>query len=292
MLPIAPSGIQLRLWFDIQRSLAELQRVCVEARAVHLLNQRRELEGKGLEEVLVRVSVHPEQAVDPRFDCAQALSQSAAFVAKHPAGSEIDIVAVRAQLRKQLLWLKARLAEDLTEREVYHCLFPIVIYTDELVNVATEGASTRWEPLQGELYDVDNGGEKFFETIDTLLHKDDTHSLIFEIYFFCLHDGFVGQFYGQPGKIHEYCRRIAERIPVERPGAAELSDGAAAAVTLVPFPWRVYVWTAITVLALGLGLQFIAHKEVQLDLGILDVHHHERVESKPADALSSEPKAD
>lgn len=263
MLRLATGGSHQRLWFDIQRVLAELQRICVDARAVELLNQRRKAEAIGFDELLERVSMVPESMSDPRFDTAETLSQGPTFVARHPPGSRVDVVAIRAQLRKQLSWLKGRLAEELTEREVYNSLFPIVIYTDELVHVATEGASTMWEPLQGELYDVDNGGEVFFSSIDTLLHKDDTHPLIFEIYFFCLHDGFVGQYHGQPGRVLEYCRRLAEHIPVRSPVREGFEDGPAAPVRLLPFPVRGYLMSAAAVLALWLGLHSIARYEIE-----------------------------
>lgn len=266
MLRVESGVSQQRLWFDIQRVLAEIQRICVDARAIALLNQRRIAEAKGFEELLERVSLMPGCAVDARFDEAEALSVGPAFVAKHPAGTGVDVVAIRSQLRKQLSWLKGRLAEELTEREVYNSLFPIVIYTDELVHVATEGESTKWEPLQGELYDVDNGGEVFFSGIDILLHKADTHPLIFEIYFFCLRDGFVGQYHGQPGRIDDYCRRLAEHIPTTLPGSDGIADGPAASVRLLRFPVRSYLLSAVGVVSLWFGLRAFATYEIEEDI--------------------------
>jgi len=262
-------SINQRLWFDMQRTFAEIQHVCVEARAVELLNRRREAEGAGLEDMLERASVYLDSDLDVRFREADTISHDPAFIAKHEPGTGIDIVAMRTRLRKQLSWLKTRLADDLTEREVYYCLFPIVIYTDELVHETTVGAASHWEPLQGELYDVDNGGEVFFTTVDTLLHKDDTHPLIFEVFFYCLNDGFVGQYDGNAGKVHEYRRRLADRIPIERP-SDDGTLGPTAAVELVSFPARFYGAAALGALALFALLQVVAFYEVGQEKELLD----------------------
>lgn len=263
-------GIHQRLWFDIQRTLGDIQRVCVEARAVDLLTRRREAESAGLEDMLERASVYLEADVDKRFREADTISHDPTFISRHPAGVGLDVVAMRSKLRKQLSWLKGRLAEELTEREVYHCLFPIVIYTDELVHETTEGAAAHWEPLQSELYDVDNGGEVFFSTVDTLLHKDDTHPLIFEVFFYCLNDGFVGQYDGNAGKIVEYCRRLAERIPVERPSGDDVVTAPAGAVELVSLPVRFYAAAAGAAAMLYVALQLLAYYEVSEEKEMLD----------------------
>lgn len=278
MLRVDPSGVHGRIWYDIQHVLSEVQRICVEARAVDLLQRRRRAElaesralqgfasGRASEAPAVSSAPEGETGLldsDPRFKQAETLALRSEFIASHPIGEQVDLVTVRAQLRKMLGWLKTRLAEELTEREVYHCLFPLVIYTDELVHLATEGAAARWEPLQGELYDVDNGGEMFFAALETLLHKSDTLPLIFEIYLFCLKDGFCGQYHGQPGKLTEFCRRVAERIPVAPPGLGAGEVGMSRQVTLDSFPLAHYVTAVLLVAGVFSLLMVVAHNETR-----------------------------
>jgi type IV/VI secretion system ImpK/VasF family protein len=235
--------------------------LCVQTRAAELVQQRRLAQAAGLEQMLTRLSQIPEYAGRSRFSEAEELSTNTQFQADHPDGP--DIVQLRASLRKRLNWLKSQLSEVMTEREVYYGLFPIVIYTDELVHYATRGIADKWESLQSELYDIDNGGELFYTVIDTLLRKDDTHPLIFELFYFCLKDGFVGMYEGNAGKLQEYQDRLSARIPIERPAQSlELSAGA---VGLVPFPWRFYVYAVGAAAIACLALWGWAHYEINAE---------------------------
>ena len=73
-----------------------------------------------------------------------------------------DLIAIRSSLRTKLTELKAVFGRELNEHETYHALLPMVIYVDELLRVATHGKHNHWEPLQSELYNIDNGGELFY----------------------------------------------------------------------------------------------------------------------------------
>jgi type IV/VI secretion system ImpK/VasF family protein len=132
----------------------------------------------------------------------------------------------------------------LSEHEVYYTLFPIVVYTDELVNGVTRGATSRWEPLQSELYDIDNGGEVFYQILDARLRQEETHPLVFEVFYYCLNDGFCGVYASDSRKIEEYKARLTERIrtkPIEPDTGAKKDAGP---VELVRFPWRYHLAAA------------------------------------------------
>lgn len=255
MLPVAAVGLHPRLWFDIERWVDALHRICAEVRASEQLNRRRLADGAGVAMLEERLGAGAASS------SGAGLAAGGALLTQRPAGALADVVVAREELRRLLGFLKARLADELTEREVYHLLFPLVIYTDELLNEATDGGVTRWEPLQGELYDVDNGGELFFSTVDMLLHKDDTHPLIFEVYYFCLSDGFLGEHHGHPGKIQEYRRRIAERIPVE--ASPPSVTGRERPVRLERFPLRTYLFSAGAVVVVCLLFAYWARSAVE-----------------------------
>jgi type IV/VI secretion system ImpK/VasF family protein len=133
-----------------------------------------------------------------------------------PSGVEsFDIVGVRAEIRKQLDILRVKLAEQLAERDCYLVVFPIVAYFDEHIKtfyLAEKQLS--WPPLQKELFQIDEAGELFYETVDDLLRKPQTIPFIFEVYYFCLSQGFQGKYADNPVKISEYMKKLREKIPV------------------------------------------------------------------------------
>jgi type IV/VI secretion system ImpK/VasF family protein len=123
-----------------------------------------------------------------------------------------EIVKVRADVRVQLDFLRVQLAETLSEREAYLVLFPIVIYFDELVQYKYLPAGQTWPPLQKELYQIDNGGVLFYETLDDILRKPQTLPLVYEVFYFCMSHGFRGRYNDDPVKILEYKTKLLDKI--------------------------------------------------------------------------------
>jgi cell division protein FtsN/type VI protein secretion system component VasF len=126
-----------------------------------------------------------------------------------------ELVRVRAEIRTQLDFLRMKLAEQLTERDCYLVLFPIVAFFDEYVQTTYLGENQLdWPPLQRELFQIDDAGEIFYDTVDDILRKPQTIPFIYEVYYFCLNKGFLGRHIGDPVKINEYLKRLREKIPV------------------------------------------------------------------------------
>jgi type IV/VI secretion system ImpK/VasF family protein len=129
-----------------------------------------------------------------------------------------DLLPARSALRKELDVVRARIAERLNERDAYLVLFAIVAHFDELVQTRfLKGDKLSWPTLQRELFQVDDAGEIFFDTLDDLLIKPQTLPFILEVYYFCLNDGFKGRYDRSPAKIGEYLERLRQRIPFEEP---------------------------------------------------------------------------
>lgn len=247
------------LWFSIETAFAEIERLCIEARAAALAQQRRAQEGKVVRAMMGGRTVPAEDeplATDGRSARASELSRDLAFLEAHPDGP--DLVELRARARKRIAWLKAKLAEALTEHEVYYALFPIVVYIDELVAGIMPGQTSRWEPLQGELYDIDNGGELFFSIIDDRLRKEETPPVVFEIFYFCLNDGFLGMYAADRQKIDEYKARLADRIALRPTDSGELGSREPRPVELVELPWKYYGAAALAILSGWLVLLWLA----------------------------------
>jgi type VI secretion system protein ImpK len=219
------SGPQ-RPWFHIASALSEIQRLCRKARREET-RARKALASKARKKADAESDLPPPE----------------------PEVKGADIVALRAKLRACLNRLRTRLSEALTEHEVYHALFPLVVYADELAQSVTRGKASAFRPLQRELYEIDNGGERFYSLIDTLLDRAETSPLIFEVFYLCLSDGFRGQYANVPEKIDEYKARLARRIPVKFSPAHDEDQGPVAPVDLVKFPTWYYVAAAAAVLA-------------------------------------------
>jgi type IV/VI secretion system ImpK/VasF family protein len=246
-------GSTTALWFDIETTFAELEELCIEARAAELVVQRREREARLFQTQRMEAATSDGDergaagsAKNDRLTRPEVLAKDLAFAEAHPNGA--DLVELRSRIRKRFTWLKSKLSEILSEHEVYYTLFPIVVYTDELVNGVTRGATSRWEPLQSELYDIDNGGEVFYQILDDRLRQEETHPLVFEVFYYCLNDGFCGVYASDSRKIEEYKARLTERI---RKKAIEPDTGAkkdVGPVELVRLPWRYHLAAAGAVL--------------------------------------------
>jgi type IV/VI secretion system ImpK/VasF family protein len=229
------------LWFHIETAFAEVDDLCVAARAADLVLKQKEQEAKLLRTFGRQSRMDDDDApavIDPRLARATELAKDLAFREANPNGA--DLVEIRARLRKRLTWLKSKLSEALSDHEVYYALFPIVVYTDELIRSVSRGHADRWEPLQSELYNVDNGGELFYSILDDRLRQEETAPVVFEIFFFCLSDGFLGMYQGDQKKLDEYKARLAEKIPVKPAGNGDAAETEAPAVELVTFPWFYY----------------------------------------------------
>ncbi|MEE2902074.1 MAG: DotU family type IV/VI secretion system protein [Myxococcota bacterium] len=236
------------LWFAIEQTISKIDELCVRAKAEELRAMNRQNEGSWLPNADTNGFAPSEQ--------------DEAATSPEPWGGRTkgaDIVTLRAALREHLQLLRDLLSRRLTEREVYYCLFPIVIYTDELVHAAVGQRSRTWAPLQQELYDVDNGGEMFYSLIDNLLAKSETLPLIFEVFYFCIRDGFVGALDNNPARIQEYLDRLKLRIPtmdVSPAGSDEI--GFDESVELIDFPKSYYAMAAGVLLGFFVVLQMFA----------------------------------
>ncbi len=124
-----------------------------------------------------------------------------------------EIVRVRTDIRTKLDFLQAELSEEFTERDSYFVLFPIVALFDELVQTRfLDVSQISWPTLQKELFQIDDAGEIFYETLEEILQKPQTLPFIYEVYYFCLNHGFKGRYNDNPLKISEYIKKLRKKI--------------------------------------------------------------------------------
>ncbi len=125
----------------------------------------------------------------------------------------MDLVNARKEIRHQFENIRIKLLEYLSEQESYQVLFPLVVYFDEIVRAKfLKEKQLEWPLLQKEFYDVDDGGELFYDNLNSILRKPQTSEFIFEVNYFCLKHGFQGKYVDDPVKIKEYIDKLETKI--------------------------------------------------------------------------------
>ena len=124
--------------------------------------------------------------------------------------NEVDLEQLRAEIRAQLDGTREALSNQFSERTVYRLLFGFTVFFDECVLTSRADAHLKWQTLQSELYETDEGGLLFYETIDELL-EDEHPSFVDEAFYFCLRLGFLGKLAGQPKRVNAYMNALSAR---------------------------------------------------------------------------------
>jgi len=114
----------------------------------------------------------------------------------------IDLVEFRSKLRIELEALRELLIAQYSERDAYLVLFPLIAHCDEFIRKSLLNSDQlNWPSFQEEFYKVDDAGDVFYDLLDDLLAKPETLPLVYEIYLFCLKDGFLGRYSVYPQTI-------------------------------------------------------------------------------------------
>jgi type IV/VI secretion system ImpK/VasF family protein len=233
-----------------------------------------------------------------QLESAESLTQAAAEPygetptgeAATAADQSYDIVGVRSEIRTQLDFLRVKLAETLTERDCYLVLFPLVAFFDEHVQTRyLQEYQMSWPPLQKELFQIDDAGELFYDTVDDLLRKPQTIPFIYEVYYFCLNQGFQGRYVDNPVKINEYMKKLREKIPVVDLASVQIAPEESGQIKLVGSAmWYYLSAAAVLVLCYFLLLAFSRHWDSSLvgeDINHFNISHKERSVVTEAAAL-------
>ncbi len=125
----------------------------------------------------------------------------------------IDLVEFRSKLRIELEALRELLIAQYSERDAYLVLFPVIAHCDEFIRKSLVNSDQlNWPSFQEEFYKVDDAGDVFYDLLDDLLAKPETLPLVYEIYLFCLKDGFLGRYSVYPQTIAEYIKKLSKHI--------------------------------------------------------------------------------
>jgi len=166
------------------------------------------------------------------------------------AAEKIDIVRFRSDVRTQLDFLRAKLAEYYKERDCYLIIFPIVVHFDELVQMKYfnyKYNKGNWPPIQKELFQIDNGGILLYETLDELLIKPQTPPFVFEVYYFCLNNGFRGKYIDNPVKIEEYKKKLRKKISPNKLENIQVLSEETSKIKEISSPAKYYILVVLTI---------------------------------------------
>lgn len=129
---------------------------------------------------------------------------------------------LRDEIRSNLQRLKVDLIRIVSEKDVNMVLYPLVIHFDEMVmRRLSKEEQTRWQLLQKDLFNINDGGDVFFDFINERLRTSDTPLMVFEVLYFCLSDGFIGKFSNDVGKLDQYKGQLLEKIQLPELPAAK-----------------------------------------------------------------------
>jgi type VI secretion system protein ImpK len=132
------------------------------------------------------------------------------------------LAKLNAELRTKLDALRDNLNRELTENETYLVMFPLVLLCDEMVMCRLSKAQqTSWSLLQSELFQINYGGDVFYDFVDERLDKPDTPPIVFEVLYFCLAAGFVGKFGESGSKVQRYRTLLSEQLAASTAPLAE-----------------------------------------------------------------------
>jgi len=124
-----------------------------------------------------------------------------------------DLIELRSKLRIELETIRQLLTEQYSQRDVYLVLFPFIAHCDELIRkLIIDRENLNWPSFQEEFYKIDDAGDTFYDLLDDLLTKPDTLPFVYEIYLFCLKDGFLGRYSNYPDTIKDYIKKLNKYI--------------------------------------------------------------------------------
>lgn len=115
----------------------------------------------------------------------------------------------------QLNALYTLFAQEMKEEDAKNTFFSIVVYFDEIVQLTLpiEYISYWQQNFQKEFFHIDIGGDRFYDRLLYILEKRNIVSFVYQVYYFCLNDGFKGKYADNPQKIEQYKKEIADVIP-------------------------------------------------------------------------------
>lgn len=190
--------------------------------------------------------VRPATPVPQRLTTAQDTARLWADPAPSAApavGPEQDALhRLHDDVHARIDALRAQLAAEPGGEQA---MLALVLYFDEyIMGKLPEFLAPSWPLLQTRLTGRNTGGADFFRLIDRLLEADAQPGFVLEAYYFCLANGFRGQYATDLAALEGYKQRLRARIAT--PAPARYPPAPAAVATPAPIRSRALYYVAAT----------------------------------------------
>jgi type IV/VI secretion system ImpK/VasF family protein len=172
--------------------------------------------------------------------------------------TEIQVSEAREAIRMVLKQLYDAVQTLLGDRNAYYVLFAMTAYCDEIAHsYLQQQHSHGWEPLQIELFNINDAGTLFYRYVELFRGRNDIPSLIFEIYYYCLKSGFKGSYITNPAARKAYLDELEAHISYEKMPHTKPSDDSATNIKRRIPVWLYYFSLVLLILLLRLTLESI-----------------------------------
>ena len=128
-----------------------------------------------------------------------------------------SLADTRRETKKILKDAHEFLLERTSERNAYFVIFALVALTDEsMQEYVQRHPPDTWLPLQTELFEITDAGTLFYQYIDYFRGRNDIPVIIYEVFYYCLKDGYKGSKIADPTLRTAYMEELKVHIPTEK----------------------------------------------------------------------------
>jgi type IV/VI secretion system ImpK/VasF family protein len=134
-------------------------------------------------------------------------------------------------------------------------VFALVLYFDErIMDQLPPYLAPSWPLLQDDLFRIKTGGSYFFDQIDLQLKGEPPPDLVLEVYYFCLANGFKGQYADDLAALEAYKQRLRAHITAPEPERPPREPSAAPSASPIRSRVLYYVVAALVVILVAVLL--------------------------------------
>lgn len=103
------------------------------------------------------------------------------------------VIEFRSDLRSRINVISELCNRELGVKINYFIMFPLVVFSDELISVFFAENNVNWPKMQKEIFNIQNGGEKFYELLEQILDQPTYPREVYQLNYLILQYGFKGQ---------------------------------------------------------------------------------------------------
>ena len=129
-----------------------------------------------------------------------------------------QIASLQQQLVRLLSAFQHKLKAKMKPPQVRDILLPVTLALDEwLLKQYFQDRPHDWPLLQTKLFQLEHGGEQFYQLLDQQLTRSDVTYFVLEIYYFFLKNGFCGMYFNAPDMRGRYLKALADKLTTANP---------------------------------------------------------------------------